>query len=196
VVLSQRERYIVIGTVAVVALFALDYLFFTPLMERKRQLDIDIPARQAELYRNDQIFSRSRNANKKWSELTAGALKRDPSTTESQFINSLGGWAQDARISLSYKPERTEKQKDFVKITYRATFNCNMSQFRSFLLRIQRATIPIRINDVTVNSRPEGSDNLQVSMGISTVYLAPEPDKSGPGSGGKPVSISTYREAY
>jgi hypothetical protein len=171
--MSQRERYIVIGTVAVVALFALDRLVFTPLLERYKALDQDIQVKQAEVDRNDQLFRRASQDNRKWKEMTAGALKRDASTTESQLIDSIGQWAQDARMSVSYKPERTEKRKEFIVVTYRATCNGSMSQLRTFLLHVQRATIPIRVVDLQVSSRPEGTDNLQISMGISTAYLAP-----------------------
>ena len=207
-VMSQRERYIVIGTVAVVALLALDRLFISPLLARQADLDTKIEAARLEVAHNEELFERSSHANRKWKEMTAGALKRDASTTESQLIDSIGQWAQDARVSVSYKPERSEKQKDFVKVTYRATFNANMGQLRTFLLHIQRATIPIRVTDLQVSSRPEGTDNLTVSMGIATVYLAPETDPSGrPGGGGgggstpraagaAPSAAAYYRESY
>src|SRR3954463_14800268 len=176
--MSQRERYIVIGTVAVVALFAIDYLFLTPQFERYRTLDDQINTDRGQVEHNNKVFKRARESKQKWAEMTVGALKRDASTTESQLIDSIGQWAQDAKMSVSYKPERTEKQKDFVKVTYRATCNGSMSQLRTFLLHVQRATIPIRITDLQVSSRPEGTDALQISIGIATVYLAPETDKS------------------
>jgi hypothetical protein len=199
--MSQRERYIVIGTVAVVALLALDRLAFTPLLERYKALDQDIQDKQAEVDRNDQLFKRASQDNRKWKEMTAGALKRDASTTESQLIDSIGQWAQDARMSVSYKPERTEKKREFVVVTYRATCNGSMSQLRTFLLHVQRATIPIRLVDLQVSSRPEGTDNLQISMGISTAYLAPETDKGDrpgtarPAGASAAASFNRHREA-
>jgi hypothetical protein len=176
--MSQRERYIVIGTVAVVALLGLDRLFLTPLLARMTDLDDKITAARAEVQHDEDLFTRSTQANRKWKEMTAGALKRDASTTESQLIDSVGQWAQDARMSVSYKPERTEKKKEFIVVTYRATCNGSMSQLRTFLLHVQRATIPIRVTDLQISSRPEGTDNLTISMGISTAYLAPEQDKN------------------
>lgn len=199
-VMSQRERYIVIGTVAVVALLGLDRLLLTPLLGRMTELDDKITNARAEVQRNDDLFNKSKVANRKWKEMTAGALKRDASTTESQLIDSIGQWAQDARMSVSYKPERTEKKKEFIVVTYRATCNGSMSQLRAFLLHIQRATIPIRVTDLQVSSRPEGTDNLQISMGISTAYLAPETDKGQPGQArpagaSAAASYNRHREA-
>jgi hypothetical protein len=196
--MSQRERYIVIGTVAVVALLGLDRLFLSPLLDRNTELTDKIQAAELQVSHNEELFTRSKKANKAWSQMTAGALKRDSSTTESQLIDGISQWAQDARMVVSYKPERTEKQKDFVKVTYRATCNGSMSQLRTFLIHVQRATIPIRITDLQVSSRPEGTDALQISMGISTVYLAPETDKDKPGSPRAPGAAAAghYREAF
>src|SRR3954452_8793802 len=196
--MSQRERYIVIGTVAVVALFALDYLFLSPQIERYKALEDQINADLIQVDHNNKVFKRARESKQKWAEMTAGALKRDASTTESQLIDSIGQWAQDAKMSVSYKPERTEKQKDFVKVTYRATCNGSMSQLRTFLLHVQRASIPIRITDLQVSSRPEGTDSLTISMGIQTVYLTPDADKDKQGaprpSGA--AAAAHYREAF
>jgi hypothetical protein len=198
VVMSQRERYIVIATVGVVALFALDYLFLSPLFERYKNLDDQITADLVQVDHNNKVFKRAKDAKLKWSEMTVGALKADASTTESQLIDSIGQWAQDARMSVSYKPERTEKGKEFVKVTYRATCNGSMSQLRTFLLHVQRATIPIRITDLQVSSRPEGTDSLQISMGIQTVYLTPDADKDKQGTprATGASAASHYREAF
>jgi hypothetical protein len=197
--MSPRERYIFIGTVAVVALLGLDRLLFSPLLDRNTELTDKISAAELAVAHNEELFTRSRKANKSWSQMTAGALKRDASTTESQLIDSISQWAQDAKMVVSYKPERTEKQKDFVKVTYRATSNGSKRQLRTFLLHVQRATIPIRITDLQVSSRPEGTDALQISMGVSTVYLAPETDKDKPGTP-RPApgaaAAGHYREAF
>ena len=75
----------------------------------------------------------------------------------------------------SLKPERTEKEKDFFKITFRATGGGSMAQVGRFLWRIETAQVPVRVTDVTITSRKPGTDDLAVQLGIATSYLAPEP---------------------
>ena len=53
-----------------------------------------------------------------------------------------------------------------------------MSQVGRFLYRIQTATVPVRITDLTINSRKEGTDDLAVQLGIATIYLPPDTDKT------------------
>src|SRR6476620_12570662 len=115
--MSQRERYIVIGTIGVVALFALDYLFLSPLFERYKNLDDQITADLVQVDHNNKVFKRAKDAKMKWSEMTVGALKADASTTESQLIDSIGQWALDARMCFFNDTAPTEKGKEFVKVT-------------------------------------------------------------------------------
>ena len=49
-----------------------------------------------------------------------------------------------------------------------------VKQIGNFLYKIQTASIPVRVTDVQVNSKKEGTDDLIIQIGISTVYLAPD----------------------
>src|SRR3712207_7371087 len=55
--------------------------------------------------------------------------------------------------------------------SFRATANGRMDSISEFLWRIETAEIPLRINDMQINARKEGSDDLQLQLGVSTLYL-------------------------
>jgi Tfp pilus assembly protein PilO len=179
VVLSKRERYVATVTILAVLILGLDQFFIDPLLKRKEMLDSRIATAQEQLDRASRLFTTSRAANRKWSEMTHGGLRHDASEAESLVLHSVRDWAQDAGMSLSsVKPERTEKEKEFYRITIRATGTGGMAQVGQFLWRIKTASVPVRITDLSINSRKEGTDDLAVQLGISTIYLAPETDKS------------------
>ena len=171
---SKRERFIGIATAAVVGVLALDRLAVTPLLAQRAQLELD---------RANRVFSTSRLASRKWKELSGTSLKTDASEAESQILNSVREWAQDAGIALSsIKPERAEKEKDWDKITFRATGTGSMNQVARFLWRLRTATMPVRITDLQIGSRKEGTDDLSLQLGISTIFLPPDANKPGGGS--------------
>src|SRR5207244_11753494 len=103
------------------------------------------------------------------------------SATDSKILNPMPEWAQDAAMSLSsVKPDRQpEKIGDFYRISFRATGTGQMSQISRFLYHLQTTNLPVRITDLTLTTRKEGADDLTLSLGIATIYLAPEADKSG-----------------
>lgn len=179
-VLSRRERYIAMTTAAVIALAGMWQLVVWPLLDRRAEVDEKLEVAQQEMLRAQRLFAASARLSRQWSQMLSGGLQRDASAAESQILNSVRDWAQDAELSLSsIRPERSgEKEKDVYKITFRATATGNMAQVGRFLWRIQTTQIPVRIVDLTISSRREGTDDLSLNLGISTIHLPPEQTRS------------------
>jgi hypothetical protein len=173
--MSKRERYVGIAAAAVVGLLLVDQVLVTPLLARWTSADERIELATIERNGADDLIFASERANRQWSSMIGGQLQRDASEAESQVLSSVREWAQEAGMTLSsLKPERTEKEKDFYKITFRATGGGGMSQIGRFLHRLETASVPVRVTDVTITSRKSGTDELGIQLGIATSYLAPE----------------------
>ena len=177
--MNKRERWVGIITVAVLALLGVYQFVVDPLLIRRQELAREIADARDAVQRNEDLSDRSKRAGRQWREMISGGLRKDASETESVLLHSLRDWAQDANMSLSgLTPARPEKDKDFYRITVRATGSGRMESIGRFLHRIQTATIPVRVSELQINSRGrEGNDDLSIQMSISTVYLAPENEK-------------------
>jgi hypothetical protein len=177
-VLSKRERYIAFATAAVVGILALDRFMVTPLMAQREELDKQIAEQHDKLYTDQKLFKKSREMTRDWAKISSGALKQNSNEAESQALNSLQNWAQDSGIAQwSVRAEGAVKEKDFNKNTYRATGTGGMSQIARFLWRIQTAPIPVRINDLSLTARKDGTDDLSLQVGFSTIYVMPDPNR-------------------
>jgi hypothetical protein len=177
-VLSKRERYIGLTTVALVGIVGVHWLIVDPLIRRAGDLKVLIAEARDTRERHDKDIQTSERAARLWSEMSGRNLPRDASDAD-QMINYLSDWAQDVGLSLSsVKPERSEREKDFHKKTYRATGSGGMGQIGRFLHRIQTASVPVRIADLTLSSRKEGTDDLSLSVGVATIYPATENERS------------------
>ena len=185
-VVSKRERYAVIIAVTVVALLVLDRVFVTPLLARNTDLKKRLELATTERKEADLTIRRSQAAGKKWKEMAGTQLKADATTTESQALNSIYDWARNSGLSLtSVSPEgQPQREKEFMRVTFRATGTGTMRQVGTFLYGIQSASIPVKVTDVQLNSKKEGMDELAIQLGISTVYLAPEDKNPKPAAAG------------
>ena len=177
-ILSRRERYIVIATVIVVGFLALDQLVLTPLFDRREELELKTTQRLKELERANALFTNRTRLNRKWNEMTGTSLQADGSTAESQIIRAVDDWAKQSGLNLSsVKPERAEKEKQFMKITFRANATGNMAAISRFMWSLQTSKAPIRVTDLSITTRRDGFDDLSLDLGISTLYLPPETTK-------------------
>jgi Tfp pilus assembly protein PilO len=199
-VLSKRERYIGIIAGSVLAILVLDHFFLTPMMDRQDELDAKIKLASNEVRQSTGQVQTGRRARDVWNSMNRETLLRDDSDAESQMLNSVREWGQEAGLSISsQKRERTEPEGDFVKITYRVTATGGVSQVSRFLYRVQNANVPVRVTDVSINTRKDGTDDLQVSLGLATIYLSPQQqDRNAPGGGGggTRTASASWQEAY
>ena len=181
-VISKRERYIVIATLAAAGLLLIDRVVYSPLMVQWNDIETRTDARRVELIDTNKLIKESREKSRQWSAMSGKRLPRNASEAESQILNSVREWASEARLPplSAVKPERSEKEKDFYKMTFRATASGSMAQVSRFLYYIQTSSVPARITDVTITSRKEGTDELTLNLGIATIYPVPESEKTRP----------------
>lgn len=178
-VLSKRERYIAIGVAAAVGILALNYFFVDPLLLARAELDTKIAKTTIEVNAKSKVIKESRNKEQAWADMQKNGLRRkDASEAEGLVLGSIREWAQDAGMVLSaVKPERSEKETDFQKLTFRATGAGRMREMSWFLWRIQTAPFPVKVSDMQLSAHKEGTDELSLQIGISTAYLLPDAEK-------------------
>lgn len=169
--LAKRERYFAIGVGVLVGLFAVDSFWFSPMLERLDKANLSFSKGTADSKAARQLLDNKDRAGLRWAEITRGTMKDDASAAEAQVLNAMRDYAQSAELSLvALKPERTEKEKGFGRITIRATATGTMAQVSRFLFSLRTAAIPVSVNDVTIASRKDGADDLTLQLGVSSLY--------------------------
>jgi hypothetical protein len=181
VVLSKRERYIAIAVVAVLGVLGLDRFFVSPLLARMQEANKKVEDAEDKLKDADRLFDRNKHLNRKWANMGGKALKASQSEAEGQLLSTINDWARRSGMNLvSVQPQRTEKDRGFLSVTYRATGSGRVSEIRDFLSAVDRASIPVSITDMTIQARREGTDDLSISMSIATISdLGAPADKPG-----------------
>lgn len=179
--ISSRERRIAWIAGVAIGAFALDSLIVSPLLDRQASAQSRVDNATLQLAKADGIFQNKLKAQKVWNEMAGESVQASPPQAESQLLSAARDWAQSSGLSLtSLKQERMEREQGFGKMTVRASATGDMQALGRFLYEIQSADIPVRVVDITVNSRREGTDDLTVQIGLATIYQAPaEPDPRG-----------------
>jgi type II secretory pathway component PulM len=178
--MKPRERMIAVVATAVLGLAALDQLLVEPLLARLKEandrLDVAVPTLAANRETIKLGASNDRAAKAK----AGTSLQSVPSAAESQVLNRVREFAQTAGLSLtSLKPERVDQEKGFQRITFRATATGTMSQVARFLFAVQGGDIPLRVGDLAVTTRREATDDLTLTIGLTTIFLADEANPPG-----------------
>lgn len=170
-VVSSRERYIAAIAIAVLVLLALDRVVLGPLVKYRKDIDARKSALAAEISRTEDLAARNAQDAPLWKAMRA-SLQPGPAEAESQILHAVRDWAEDARLTLSLvKPERLVDKSRLPQIAFQTVGTGSMEAVSRFIWRLETARIPIKITELQLASRKEGTDDLNVTMRISTVYL-------------------------
>jgi hypothetical protein len=176
--INTREKRVAVIAGLAIAAFALDRAFVSPLLARQSQAQQRIALATQELASAAQLFDNESRARRRASEMAGDTLTSDASAAESQLLNAARVWAQQSGLELnSLKLDRTEMEQGFGRLTARAAASGRTESLARFLYSVQTSRIPVRLADISVTTRREGTDELNVQIGLSTIYLPPQEEQ-------------------
>jgi len=172
-ILSKRERLIMVLTLAAVSILVLDHYVLTPLLDGRSSLQARKARLQGDMERANRLLTRRRQIDQRWNQMLTSSLKRDPGEAESQILHALGNWSEQTALNLSaIKPERSTEKTDVREITFHISGSGSMNSISRFVWCLETAEIPIKVKVLSLGSRKEGTDDLSLQLRFSTLYLA------------------------
>lgn len=178
---NRREKIIAIVLAAGLVLLLADTYLWSPYQDESAKVSGDLAAESGKLLIAQRLVRDRHGVDQKWKALLAGGLKTDPATAESQALYAMRDFAQNTRIDLqSLKPERIARSGDFQQIRIQATGNGTTSGLANMIWQIENARIPLRVTDLRLTARKEGTDDLSFSLNVATIAFTPAPKTKDP----------------
>jgi hypothetical protein len=179
VIVSKREKYIAIGTGIAVALLVLDSFVVEPYFTDLSNIATAHDSAVEKISSAHFLFDKQTRLQKVWKDMEGHGMLSGDQQAGSQLEHALSDWAQRAGIILqsvksgqsqTIKLEASQKQSpQFDVISYRVTAFGAMRSFSQFLWALETAPIPLRVTDVRVTPVREGTDDLSLQLGVSTL---------------------------
>ncbi|QOV89823.1 hypothetical protein [Humisphaera borealis] len=176
--MSPRERSLALIVLSVVGVALLYQFVIDPYFQKRRELKAAIELKEDELNRNRKLFNDEKRLKAVLTNLNAGGLKTDVAEARSQLLYAISSWTKDSGVNLSsLKEGRTTSEGKWIQINTQASGTGPQKAIANLLWRVETASIPVRVTEMTVNSRREGTDDLQINLGVSTLCANPDGDK-------------------
>ena len=170
--MSKRESYIFLAAGIVLGVVMGDRLVVGPLLAARDEAQARRHSLAGKLNQANATLREGRQARPRWQEMTAAGIKNEDDEAVSQVLHAVRDWADGAGVSLSLlQRERQTEKTPLPTIAFQAAGTGSMESVTKLLWRMQNATIPVRVTELQVWARNEGTDDLSVQMRLSTVYL-------------------------
>jgi len=177
-VLSKRERIIVIITAVVVGALVVDKLIFGPVKGRLDEMKVQRDLREAEVAEAESLIERKRLLEPRYKTMLADGFRND-TEAESRILRALREWSDAAGVTLgSVKPERVASDKGLKEMTFVVASKGTLRSVAQFLWQIETAPLPIKVKTMQLGLASEGTDSMSLQLRLSALYLGTQPEVS------------------
>ncbi len=170
--MKRRERNLAIAAGVVLGLLVLDQYVLSP-MWRAREAQMTLRDKLTlEWEQGQRLMAQSRQADRLVRLMRSeGGLGTEVSATESRLIEAMQSWAQESRLQLvSIRPERATVNQGLRELSFAAAGEGNLRSMMLFLHRLESAKLAVRVRELQISARTEGSDDLSISLRISSIW--------------------------
>lgn len=175
-VLSKRERIILIITMIVVGALIADKIILGPVSDRLDAMKVQRDQLLAEVNEAQSLFERQRLLAPRYKTMLADGFRND-TEAESRVLRALREWSDATSMTLSsVKPERVASDRGLKEMTFVVAGKGTLRSVAQFLYQIETAALPIKVKNMQLGLASEGTDSMSLQLRLSALYIGAEPE--------------------
>lgn len=177
-VLSKRERIILIVTMVVVGALIVDKVILGPVTDRLDEMKGQRDLLVAEVAEAQSLFERQRLLAPRYKAMLSDGFRND-TEAESRVLKALREWSDGTGVTLSsVKPERVASDQGLKEMTFVVAGKGTLRSVAQLLYQIETAALPIKVKSMQLGLASEGTDSMSLQLRLSALYLGAEPGGS------------------
>jgi len=173
--IPNRQKLLVIVAGAVVAIFVLDSVLFTPLTKMWQAHTLEIARLKKSVADGRNTIARAKQTERVWAEMQANALPKDPAQAEQEVISAFDRWGRANNIELSsIRPQWKRGGTDrYSLLECRVDATGTIPTLSRFIYELERSPLALRVDSVELTSRDDGGGKLTLGLIVSGLRLSP-----------------------
>ena len=169
---ENRQQILIIGAIAIVALFAADKILIGPLTDLWKSRSKHIVELRKQVEEGRLLLNREHSLQARWDNMRTNTLPRNQSVAEQQVINALYDWAQDSRSSITAVNSQWKRDtEDFVTLECRVDASGNLPALSRFLYDIEKDPMALKLETIELSAKDNEGQVLTMSLQLSGLVL-------------------------
>lgn len=174
--IKDRQKLLVIVTIAAVALFAADHLIRAPLVSAWNARAAQLTKLRNNLARGRMLVQRERGLRNHWEDMQRKALTNNLSAAEQQVFRAIDSWAQDTGVIVNaVTPQWKHDSDDYITYACRIDASGDINKLSRFLYRAEREPLALRMEAVELSARDKDGQQLSLALQLNGLVLNPLP---------------------
>jgi len=173
--IKNRQQVLIIGTIAVVVLFAGDRLVLSPLLKAWSTRETRIADLGKDISRGNMLMQRERSIRSRWEQWSRNTLSNNTSAAEQKLFQAIDVWAQSSGVTISaITPQWKHDSDDYMTFECRVDAAGDLGRLSRFLYSVEREPMALRLELVELAARDKEGQQLSLGLQLSGLVLTPQ----------------------
>jgi Tfp pilus assembly protein PilO len=175
--IKNRQQFLIILTLSVLALYVGDLLVFEPMVKWWRAREAQITDLRQQVTQGKALIRRESVIRDEWQHMRANALPNDSSQAEQQLLHSFDNWAGDSDVTVnSITPQWQNDQDDYSTLECRVEASGDLGTLSRFLYEIENDPLALQLESVELTAADDKGRQLNLGLQIGGLALvSPQP---------------------
>jgi hypothetical protein len=170
--IEDRQKFLLILTIAVVALYAGDMLVIEPIGKWWSARSKNIVALRAQVKDGKFTLSREAGIRSQWSGMRAKMLPNNTSQAEQQVLKAFDGWSQDSGATVTgITPQWKNDSTNYMTLNCRVEASGDIGTLSRFVYDIEQNTTALKLDSVEFSVHDTIGQQLTLGLQISGLAL-------------------------
>jgi hypothetical protein len=171
---KDRQRLLLIVTIAAVSLFAADHLVRAPLVKAWKARSVQLTALRNKVARGRMLLQREQSLRNHWDDMQRRALTNNMSAAEQQVFRAIDSWAQDTGVIINaVTPQWKHDSDDYITYECRVDAAGDIGKLSRFLYHAEREPLALKMESVELSARDKDGQQLALALQLNGLLLNP-----------------------
>ena len=161
-----------LATAVCVALWLLNLLVFSPLMDGWHSRSAEITRLKKQISEGAMLIRRETVVRSRWDAMRTNALASDPPAAERQLFTAFHRWVKTSGVTEgSFRPQLQITDTNYSTVDCRADVSSSAAGIDAFLKAMSRNPLAVKVESFDLNSRDDNGQQLTLGLNLSALVL-------------------------
>jgi Tfp pilus assembly protein PilO len=170
--IENRQQFLIVLTVAALALLIGDRVIFEPLAGLWSARSAEIKALRTKVQEGNVLKNRESSLRERWSDMQANALPANTSQAEQQMFSALDNWSRSSGAEItSIMPQWKNDATNYMTLNCRVEATGVLGSLSQFIYDIKRGPMALKLDSVELSAHDATGQQLTLGLQISGLAL-------------------------
>ena len=170
--IENRQKLLLILTIAVVALYVGDLLVFEPLGKWWKSRSDNIATLRNQVKEGKFMLLREPSIRRQWGEMSAKTLPNNTSLAEQQVLKSFDNWSQESGATVTgITPQWKIDSTNYMTLNCRVEASGDLGTLSRFVYDIEQNTMAMKLDSVEFSTHDNAGQQLTLGLQLSGLAL-------------------------